>query len=472
LYLWYHSFLSGQDNIMNANMGVDFCWDDLLHYINMGNVIPVIGEGLYWVRQKADSAAEPFLLYPFLAQRFLVYMGMEPQQPKESFSQVMFRYQELHPGIDTNIHVKEFLRQEMESLELVPNQTLWQLAHMKKLGLFINTTYDNYLEETLSAVRDHPVKMFHYTLNKKWPTKPTDTLVEEVEEGESSLIFHIYGNASRSMAPAYTEKDILETIVSFQKDIDMDNKNSLLQKIQRSNLLFMGCRYDDWLFRFFIRAMSNKPFKQKRGDPDRPFIGDDFPSFGCGDLQRFLKAHGTEVFYSQENKELGAQLFQRMKEKHPGDILFPKVTKPVFISFHGADRAVATELVRQLAADGIPVWLDNQNLPAGERVDREIYTAIAARPVFLAIVSEHARQLQPETGTAIKYHIREWEYAYGQSSRNQNPKHIFPIIVDDTAWMWDSFRGILHLKIPGGQRTGEYDRLLARLQELLGPKKG
>lgn len=456
---------------MNANMSTDFCWDHLVEYIHMSNVIPVIGEGLYWVRHKTDSNAPPFLLYPYLAQRFLAHMGMEPQQPPESFSQAVFRYQELHPDTDTNPSIKKFLLQEWQTLELVPNQTLWQLAHLKKLRFFINTTYDHFLEETLYTVRNHPIKTLHYTPNDKWSTKPTDTLMEEVETGQSSLLFHIYGKTSLSMAPAYTENAILETIVSFQQDTDMDKKNNLLQKIQKANLLFIGCRYDDWLFRFFIRLMSNKPFIPKKGDPKRPFVGDDFPSFCCGQLQRFLKAHGTEVFYSQENKELVNQLFQRIQKEYPEDIVTPRVTHPVFISFHRADRAVATQLVTQLAADGVQVWLDIQNLPPGEWVDREIFSAIAARPVFIPIVSQHAQELQPNTGTAINYHIREWEYAYGQFSRKQNPTHILPVIVDDTTWKWEAFKGLVHLKVPGGQPSGDYHLLLARLLELVGQKK-
>jgi hypothetical protein len=79
---------------MNANRGVDFCWDDLIRYINMGYMIPVIGEGLYWVQHKSGNPTEPFLLYPFLAEKFEVAMGLERLQTKESFSQVMFRYQE------------------------------------------------------------------------------------------------------------------------------------------------------------------------------------------------------------------------------------------------------------------------------------------------------------------------------------------------------------------------------------------
>lgn len=453
---------------MNANMDVDFCWDDLLHYINMGNVIPVIGEGLYWVRHKSGAPAGNFLLYPFLAEMFVEQMGLDPREPKDTFSQAVFRFQEQHPDKDINIPVKDFLARQLDSLAPVPDHALWQLARIRSLRLFINTTYDNYLRQTLKKVRSHPVETIHYTLQRKWSTKPEADLFNRLENGECSLIFNIYGSAARSMAPAYTEKDILETIVSFQKDMETDRHNIFFQTLERSNLLFMGCRYDDWLFRFFIRTMSNKPYNTQKGAANRQFIGDDFSTFQCGDLQRFLKAHATEVFYSRENEELAAQLFGKIEAKYPGDIIqareFPA---PAFISFHGADRAEARRLAEQLREDGIDIWLDETDLPAAGRVDETISLAIASRPVFIAVVSENTRQLQPETGAAVKYHIREWEWAYGQYSKKQNPRHIIPVVIDNTPWMYDSFKPIAYLKIPGGQRTGDYEKLRSRLLEIL-----
>lgn len=456
---------------MNANKSVDFCWDDLLHYIAMRNVIPVTGEGLYWVQHKEGNPPGHFLLYPFLAKKFIEEMKLEPQPSNETFAQAVFRYEEKFPHKDINMDVQKFLAQQLEALVPVPNQALWQLARIKTLGLFINTTYDNYLQRTLKQVRSHGVETIHYTLNRKWSTKPDAELFNKLEAGECSVVFNIYGNAAKSMAPAYTEKDILETIVSFQKDMEIDRRNLFFQTLERSNLLFMGCRYDDWLFRFFIRTMSNKPYLNQPKPNDRQFIGDDFASFRCGDLQRFLKAHGTEVFISPGNVELPAALFGKIAAnpgKYPDSIIpeteFPA---PAFISFHGADRAAAESLVKHLQADGINVWLDKSDLPAGERVDERIAQAIAARPVFIALVSENTRQLQPETGNAVRYHIREWEWGYGQYCKNQNPKHIMPVVIDETAWMYDSFKPFTYLKIKGGERVGDYEKLRNRLMDIL-----
>ena len=453
---------------MNADIGGNFCWDDLLHYIHMNNVIPVIGEGLYWVRHKDENSTEPFLLYPYLAQTFVKEMGLQPLESNETFSQALFRYQEKNPHSDINISIQDFLIKHLDLLIPVPHHTLWQLARIKPFGLFINTTYDNYLPQILRQVRSHPVKSIHYTLNKKWSIPPDASLFQQLEARECSVIFNIYGNAYKSIAPAYTEKDILETIVAFQKDMEIDRHNVFFQKLERSNLLFIGCKYDDWLFRFFIRTMSNKPYTSQKGTSFRQFVGDDFPSFCCGDLQRFLKAHGTEVFYSKNNVELVAQLFPKIQDKYPHEISQPlEYPAHAFISFHDSDRAVAQRLTQQLREDGIDVWLDQKDLPPADRVDEVISRAISACPIFIPLVSENARQLQPEAGNAVRYHVREWEWGYGQYSKKQNPKHIFPLVIDDTQWMYDSFKPIAYLKIPRGERNPDYEKLRKRLIELL-----
>jgi len=52
---------------MKAEDCADFKWQDLLNRLSMQNVIPVIGEGLYWVR---TPEAGEVLLYPYLAEKY------------------------------------------------------------------------------------------------------------------------------------------------------------------------------------------------------------------------------------------------------------------------------------------------------------------------------------------------------------------------------------------------------------------
>jgi len=454
---------------MSENSNEDFCWNDLLARIARKNVIPVIGEGLYWVREKSDKSngqTGDFLLYPYLADKFPAQMGIAPAENKETFFQAVFRYMGKKPN--EYLAVNDFMCRELDPLFPVTGGPLWKLAQIKGLGLFINTTHDDYLEKILKRVRKHPVETIHYTIEEKWSGAPDAAIFKKLNAGECSLVFNIYGSAAHSMTPAYTEKDILETIVMFQKDMETDRLNPFFQALERSSLLFMGCRYDDWLFRFFIRTMSNKPYSTLKRSAGRQFIGDDFGEFNCGGLKEFLTSHAAGVFYSPRNVEFVDRLHGEMKEKFPGNIInaedYPGIA---FLSFHGKDRDAAAGLAERLREDGIEVWLDQWDLSAGDIVDETISNAISARPVFIPIVSDAARQFLTENGTAVKYHIREWEWAYGQKIKGRDPAHIIPVVIDDTGWMYESFKKYTYLKIPGGGRTGDYEKLRDRLREIL-----
>ncbi len=458
---------------MNTESCVDFCWNDLLSYMAKKRVVPVIGEGLYWVRKKSNRQAGDFLLYPYLAKLFIKEMGLDKQisnEIEETFSLAVFRSQEQNPGKDIGNSVDDFLSEQLNHLTPIPNGPLWKLARMKNLGLFINTTHDNYLERILKRVRNHPVETIHYSIRKKWTNEIERTLFKKLEAGQCSIIFNIYGNATRSIEPAYTEKDILETIVSFQEDIYNDPNNVFFQTLQSSHLLFLGCRYDDWLFRFFIRTMSNKEFSMQKGAFNRQFIGDDFNTFRCGDLWRFLKAHSSEVFYSERNVALVDTLFEKNFPDHV--IRRKEFPRQIFLSFHGQDRETVICLAKHLREDGIHVWLDQWELSCGENVDRTIVEAIATRPIFIPIVSHATHELLSGNDNTLKYHIKEWEWAYSNHIKGEKPIHILPVIIDDTKWMYDSFKQLVHLKIPGGQRTGDYERLRLGLLEIIEQLEG
>ncbi len=452
---------------MKADDCADFKWQDLLNRLSMKNVIPVIGEGLYWVRSPDTGDV---LLYPYLAEKFALQMKLPPvpdkkTQGKETFHQAVFRFLEQNP--DDYLAVKDFLVESFKTLSPVQDGPLQKLARIKSLSLFINTGYDDYLAHTLYRTREYPIEVVHNTPKEKGANELDPGIFKLIKAGQRSLIFNIYGSAGRNVFPAYTEKDILETIVALQKDMEVNRENKFFQVLESSSLLFMGCRYDDWLFRFFIRTMTNKDFDQQKNVKYRQFIDDDFQSFNCGCLSRFLKAYGSEVYYSPGNREFVDKLFEQMQARFPGEIIAPEEFPGLsFISFHGHDRAAAEELAARLKEDGIESWYDQWDIQPGDVVDEKIVKAISGCPVFIPIISNAAKQFKADSGQSVRYHIREWEWAYGRYTEGQNPRVIIPVIIDDTTWRYEYFKKFAYLTIPGGKRAGEYEKLKNRLLEV------
>jgi hypothetical protein len=448
--------------MMNANPGGHFDWDELLWGIDRKNVIPVIGPGLYWVSTPGDGDV---LLYPYLAKKFAEKTGLSIDEETPSFAAVVFRY--LEKNNDNCRGVNDFLGEQFKKVYPVPEGPLWKLARVTSFPLFITTTHDEFLEQVLAGVRDYPTRAVHYTVSDRRKHGLAEEFFHALKEGKRSLVYHIYGSAVHSVMPSYTEKDILETIVTLQKDMEMEPGNPFFQELKTGSLLFIGCGYDDWLFRFFIRAMTNKAYNRSSDPQGRSFIGDDFETFHCGGLCDFLKAHAAEVFFTPGSTGFVDQLFRRLEERFPGKIIEPgRFPRQAFISFHGKDREAARRLAENLRADGISVWLDEGELKGGDLVDEEISRAISRCAVFIPMVSRNAQQFLPGDGRGVTYHIREWEWAYGQNKRDQNPHCIIPVKIDDTPWMYRSFENLIYLSVPGGERQGGYEKLRNRLREM------
>jgi hypothetical protein len=53
-----------------------------------------------------------------------------------------------------------------------------------------------------------------------------------------TLVLHIFGRMKKCADPAYTEKDILETIIQFQNDMEKYNQNNLCLTERKRDKLF------------------------------------------------------------------------------------------------------------------------------------------------------------------------------------------------------------------------------------------
>jgi hypothetical protein len=449
---------------MNNNDYGNFDWDELLERIESKKIIPVIGQGLY----RIEDQGKEVLLYDYLAEKLTREIGMEPfPDVSQKFAKAAFEY--LKRKNNNYLKLSKFLSALIREVKPTPHSTLWKLARVKAFNIFINTAYDDFLVNTIKTVRDFPTEVHFYTLREKKLNRLEDQLFDELEESKRTLVFNLYGNVNSRLDSAFTEKDILETIVEFQKDIKTYPENNLFQALEGSSLLFMGCGYDDWLFRFFIRTIANEPYRIPKDPHKCMFICDNLfqnKKDPFQELPQFLKEYESEIYYSPAVKEFVDILFEKLEKDFPGTIIarddFPRT---VFISFHGANRAIAARLASHLREDGIDVWLDEREFEPGAEVDDTIAKAINKCPAFVPLISRETQKIQAENGV-LKYHCREWEWGYGNMKAGKNPKTIIPVNIDGIDWIYDKFAGLFYISIPGGERVGGYEDLKKKLLEI------
>jgi hypothetical protein len=447
------------------NMNGDFNWDELLEHIECGSVIPVIGPCLYLVEQ--EGKGEVFL-YCYLADKLAEETGMSPPPDEyHKFSKAAFQYLRKHN--DNYLKLSKFLSGIIKSVRLIADNPLLKLARIKPFSLFINTVYDDFLLNSIKTVRAHHIEELAYSLRRKNLSRLDDDLFVDLEDSKTTLVYNIYGNIRENFDLAFTEKDILETLVEFQGDMSANPDNNLFQELKGKSLLFMGCGYEDWLFRFFVRTISNKRFKYPKDPHTFRFIEENFLKDKKGNytnLAVFLANYQSEIYASSGGKEFVDRLFERLEDRYPEAIIpitdFPRTA---FISFEGTNRPAALRLASHLKADGIKVWVDDNEFKPGQEIDETIMKAIHKCPAFIPLISGESRNIQTDNGR-LKYHCREWEIAYADMKSGEKNKTIIPVIIDQSDWMYDSFKSFNYVKIPDGNRAGEYEKIRDRLLEV------
>ncbi|MCK4766726.1 MAG: tetratricopeptide repeat protein [Candidatus Aminicenantes bacterium] len=199
--------------------------------------------------------------------------------------------------------------------------------------------------------------------------------------------------------------------------------------------------------------------------------------FDRGDVEKALKFFNRAVDLFEKNNDRAGltiaydnigRIYRSLGDQKRASDYFKRASYPdlnikVFISYVGEDRETAFRLASLLREDGIAVWLDEQELIPGAPIAETIIKAIDQCPVFIPLISRNSRRILVEG--RLKYHIREWEMAINSQKSGKN-KVIIPVIVDSTNWIYDGFQDINYLRIPGGERTGGYEKLKHVLRDV------
>jgi hypothetical protein len=134
----------------------------------------------------------------------------------------------------------------------------------------------------------------------------------------------------------------------------------------------------------------------------------------------------------------------------------------VFLSYASADRAAARALRETLAAAGLDVWLDEEELAGGEAWDAKIRNQIRACTYFMPIISATTETRREG------YFRREWRLAVERTlDLADDVMFLVPVVIDDTrdhgARVPEKFFTVQWLRAPGGAATPELLALADRL---------
>lgn len=318
-----------------------------------------------------------------------------------------------------SVRAKEFENISDELFSFLTNG-----IELRLLETVFTTCVDPSIEDLMRAICDTLGRKFK-VYNFKQPSQISLYLQQTKDVDQVSLIYlwgkigdYVTGLNKTPIPFVYNEDDAMETIAEYIKQ-SVDNK--LLQNVffcRRA--MAVGCRFDDWKFRFFWYSLRGELSRLPKGtvcyscdnpqsDPLYRYLADIKGLHVHNNSRAFLKTMADVM----ESESLFEQIVSKRSENADG----------IFISYASEDVKAAASLFRHFTDEcHFRVWMDNKSLRANERYDAAIEKAIHKCDIFVPILSSQVAEAL-SNGVRDRYYMQEWRYAHNEG------KEIFPIII-------------------------------------------
>ena len=402
---------------------------NLLSHIKYGLVVPVVGQGVLSVLVDGQLISVYKLLAKKLAERLGVLAEGVPVN--DEINTVVYRYLEQNDprtldAVYTDVTIA--MDELMQELDFPIPESLEKLAAIKHFKLFVSTTFDPLLVKALERARGGKPDVVAYS-----PGADLNLADLRPNADGKTTVFHLFGKASIAGGFAVTQEDTLEFMHTLQSPGRLPER--LLDELRDKHLLVMGCRFNGWLARFFLRTIKRERLLEARGTN---YVADSLV-MEDSNLVLFLKKfspktrvyEGTvsefvDALYTQWYDQYGAEEEYEVASASTGSI--PRKTlidKPrVFISYASEDQDIALKFNEALM-EHMDVYFDGAK--GGEDWEQTLKESIEECWLFVPLISRNT--LTPER----RYFRKEWAMAEELSSM-ASPELAFvvPVVIDDT----------------------------------------
>jgi hypothetical protein len=134
----------------------------------------------------------------------------------------------------------------------------------------------------------------------------------------------------------------------------------------------------------------------------------------------------------------------------------PTMAQHVFISYKHEDRIFTSQLIQRVQAAGFRIWIDEDQLRAGENWREAINTAIRQSFALVLIITPEAR--------SSEYVTYEWAFAQGVGIK------VIPIMLRPTPFLHPQLEILQYLDF-SDPAASPWDKLMGRLREIRGEYK-
>ena len=440
-------------------------WRKVERFLKARTLVPVLGPGII------TFGEDDRLLYPWLTEQVASRLGLDIPATSSMHEVVCAHLRNHGRTEDVCIEIDDLL----DTVRPEPGPLLRRLASVSQCRLFFTLGFDPLMERALDHIRGagRPVtKTWWFSL---------DTMAADLPSPAASgtLLGYLFGKASPNPGYLLWDADAIEFVWQLQRQLPA--LNTLGQTLSENNLLILGATFPDWLVRFLLRAIRQRPLTEGSG---KNFMLADSEPPSQSEAVVFYDSlrRGIEVLPGNP-RAFAREFCQRAHAQEPPltagvapgtNLQVPLMESAapdgsIFVSYSHApgDAAAAFRILEKLRAAGCLVWLDDERLICGDNFENNLEDAVRRHcGFFISVISRNT-----EGRDESYYHKeRNWAAQRFQSMAHARPFY-FPVTIDDTPLPPRleprAFAAIDAERAPAGEIGDAFVARLAELQRRL-----
>lgn len=408
-----------------SSLHSEFHWDTFIHNVINGKYVLVLGSEIMLSKEQnvecdGDST---HLIFNAVKDYLIENQELGSSSAASSFTELS----RVTPNINAKIR-----REVAEGLECSVDEMAPELISLIKTKLFrvvLTTTFDPYIELLMREVWGDELRVMN--ISGKPSSEDFDYMDycrEDIPELVPPTLYYVFGKAFPINPPTRfvaTDNDAIEIMYKW---MGKDAPKRFLNFVRSKRLLALGCKFEDWFFRFFWYMLRGNVQELSRGE-----VAVTLNRTSESDLKLESFLNYCEIHFQQDARQFISVVLNKLDAylaSESVELNNKRRNEAVFLSYAHEDKQLAKTIFWHLYGRGIPVWIDTEELSCGDEFDNRIQEAIAKCKVFVPVLtSQVSRDLRAGVS---RYYKKEWAYIQAMVNTGSSVK-ILPL----RAWGYD-----------------------------------
>lgn len=309
------------------------------------------------------------------------------------------------------------------------SEELQGLLRTKLFRIVITTTFDTYLEKLMHEIWPdedlNVVNVWNDTSLEKF--YDCLSMYRNVRDYNAPTLIYAFGRCEKGEENFYARRDF-DYIQTIEKWLGFDKReNLMMQFILCKRLLSLGCKFDDWYFRFFWYILRREEVRHCEGDIVIIF---DEKDRSDKNLENYLKNTRVVTQTKVNVREFMRQLTNIFtcvdsSNEYRDEVFKYRRRGKIFFSYCHDDKHLARQIFQQLRSYYPNLWFDQDKILGGDNYDDEIKSGIQNAKIFIPLLSPKVAE-DLKSQKVDNYYNDEWRMA----AVRQSNISIIPLATD------------------------------------------